>query len=127
MANITTEKAEVRVGSWLPDQTFLGEVLRFSAEELGSWTEWPEIQGEHRAKLYTLYRTPDGEYRIHVLRWSRWCGEGSRAWLEPTLAPEDIGPAEEIPVYETYSEEQAQRIYPKLFAALGMPKVRDLD
>lgn len=127
MRNATTQKVEIKVGSWWPDESFTGEILRFSGEELGSWTEWPDIQGEHRVKTYTVYRTPDGRYRIHVERWSRWQGEGTRAWLEPTLAAEDIGPEEEIPVYETYSEEEAQRIYPKLFAALGMPKVRDLD
>ena len=125
MTNATTQK--VKVGSWWPDETFVGEIVRFSGEELASWTEWPEAQGEFRVKTYTVSRTPVGKYRIRVEWWSRWPGKGTRAWLEPTVAAEDIGPEEELPVYVTYSEEQAQTIYPKLFAALGMPKVRDLD
>src|SRR5215208_840377 len=120
MTNTTTHKREVRVGSWEPDETFLGGIVRFTGEELGSLTEWPEGHGEHRVKTYTLYRTPDGRYRIHVERWSRWCGEGTKAWLEPTVAAEDIGPEETLPVYETYSEAQARARYPKLFASLGM-------
>jgi hypothetical protein len=127
MTNTTTQKVEVRVGWWEPDETFLGEVLRFTGEELDSWAEWPEIQDEYRVKVYTLYRVPDGGYRIHVLRWSRWRGEGTRAWLKPTLAAEDLGPEEKPPVYETYGEAIAREFYPKLLAALGMPDVRDLD
>jgi hypothetical protein len=127
MTNTTTQKLEVKVGWWEPDETFLGEIVRFTGDELGSWTEWPEIQGEYRVKVYTLYRLPDDTYRIHVERWSRWRGEGTRAWLEPTLAAEDIGPEETPPVYEAYDEAYARARYPKLFAASGMPNVRDLD
>jgi hypothetical protein len=52
----------------------------------------------------------------------------SGAWLAPTVAAEDVDPEEEmLPVYDTYSEEQARASYPMLFAALGMPNVRDID
>jgi DNA-binding XRE family transcriptional regulator len=64
MTNATTQKVEVKVGSWWPDETFVGEIVRFSGEELGSWTECPEAHGEYRVKTYTVYRTPAGEYRI---------------------------------------------------------------
>jgi hypothetical protein len=127
MTNTTMQKVEVKVGDWWPDETFVGEIVRFTGKEVGTWTVWPDIPGEHWVNTYTLYRTPDGEYRIHAERWSRWDGEGARAWLEPVVAPEDVGPEEKPPIYKTFTEKQARSAYPKLFAALGMPNVRDLD
>ena len=35
----SAEKMEVEVGRWTPDGTFTGETLRFTAEEVGSYTD----------------------------------------------------------------------------------------
>ena len=53
-------------------------------------------------------------------------GEGSEAYLAPTVHPDDTGDEEETPGYDTFPEREARRIYPELFAAAGTPNVREL-
>ncbi len=131
MTENTTDKVDVKVGVWLPDGTFTGEVLRFAGEEVGSYTDYsPANSRDDRGTTYTLYRCPPGNrYRVAVEEWSRWHTESSEAALFPNgSSAEDRGPEEPLYDYsETYSEEQVRRDYPELFAALGMPNVRDLD
>ncbi len=77
-------KVEVEVGRWTPDGTFTGETLRFTAEEVGSYTDRSLADSEDdRGITYTLYRTPDARYRVHVKEWTRWQGEDSSAALHP--------------------------------------------
>ena len=131
MTENRTDKVDVKVGVWLPDGTFTGEVLRFAGEEVGSYTEYsPANSRDDRGTTYTLYRCPPGNhYRVEVEEWSRWHTESSEAALFPNgSSAEDRGPEEPLYDYsETYSEEQVRREYPELFAAVGMPNVRDLD
>ncbi len=122
-------KVEAKVGGWTSDGTFTGEVLRFVAEEVGAYTDYSEASsGDDRGITYTLYRTPDDRYRVYVEEWTRWQGEDSSAALHPfeERGEDDIYGNEPL-VYTTYSEEEARREWPELFAALGMPNVRDID
>ena len=108
------EKVEVKVGGWLADGTFTGTLVRFSGEALGDYTDYSEASSsDDRGTTYTLYRTPDGNYRVHVEVWSRWQGEGSEAWLLPQGYPA--------------TEEEAREEHAHLFAAVGTPNVVDLD
>lgn len=115
-------KVEVRVGHWAPDGTFLGELVRFTGEEVGSYTDYSEARSQDdRGTTYTLYRSPmpGGEetgYRVHAERWTRWQGEEPEAWLDPN----DPDPA-------PFTEAEARQAYPHLFAAVGRPNVRELD
>jgi hypothetical protein len=115
-------KLEVKVGPYAPDGTFLGQVVRFTGEEVGSYTDFSEAQSsDDRGTTYTLYRCPiaDSEeagYRVHVEKWTRRQGEGSEAWLEPN----DPDPT-------PFNEGEARNAHPQLFAALGMPNVVELD
>ncbi len=112
------EKIEVKVGRWLPDGTFTGEVLRFTGSEVGSYTDYTESRSEDdRGTTYTLYRSGREGYRVHVERWTKWEVEESEAWLDPN-DPDAATP---------YTEAEARQAYPELFAALGMPNVRDID
>jgi hypothetical protein len=90
-------KVEVKVGDWWPDDTFVGEIVRFTRQELGTWTEKPQSSGEYKITTYTIYRTPESEYRVYVERISRWVGEGNKAWLQPEIAAEDLRPEESPP------------------------------
>jgi hypothetical protein len=53
-------------------------------------------------------------------------GEGSEAYLAPTVHPDDTGDEEEKLGYDTFPERETRRIYPELFAAAGTPNVREL-
>lgn len=128
-------KVEVKVGRWTPDGTFTGEELRFAGEEIGSYTDFSMARSnDDRGITYTLYRVPpSGEagepaYRVYVKEWTRWQGEDESAALHPF---EELSEGEvyaNIPVtYTTYSEEEARRAWPELFAAVGMPNTRDID
>jgi EXLDI family protein len=107
-----TGKVTVPVGRYDGDGVFLGEMLRFTGDEVGSYTD--HRSRDDRGTTYTLYRTLDGRYRVHVHEWTRWQGEDADAWLWP----EDG---------ETADEGDARQQFPELFAALGMPDVYDLD
>lgn len=118
-----SNKVEVRVGAFAQDGTFLGELVRFTGEEVGSYTDYSEAQSkDDRGTTYTLYRCPrpGGEtgYRVHVERWSRWQGEGSEAYLWPQ---------DEDGSFYVATEAGAREYHSYLFAALGMPNVRDID
>lgn len=120
-------RVEVRVGREAPDGTFLGELVRFTGEEIGSYTDYSLAwSNDDRGMTYTLYRTPDGNYRVHVEHWSRWQGEDSAATLHPFGEKETVWD-DEPTRYRTYSEEEARREWPELFAAIGAPNVRDID
>ena len=142
-------QVEVKTGAWASDGTFLGEIVRFRGEEIGGHTD---LTGEHssrgdRATTYTLYRCPGG-YRVHIKEYSRQQDQGSRAWLEPTISPDSLVAQEEpprtyatytedpdslgdeegeSPVYDAFSEKEARRRYPQLFAASGTLNEPDLD
>lgn len=126
-------KVEVRVGPYDERGAFLGEVVRFSGEEVGTHVEYlGEVSNrDDRGSDYTLYRCGEDSYRVLVEHWSRWQGEGSAAHLFPNSAEDDPyadDPDYGRPVhYTTYTEAQARAAFPRLFAALGMANVRDLD
>jgi hypothetical protein len=122
-----TEKVEVEVGGYSVDGTFLGERLRFAAEEVGSWTDFSMARSQDdRGVTYTLYKLPGGKYRVHELSWSRWQGEGSEALLYPVEQDEEAAYGGAF-TYDAYTEDDARQAWPHLFAALGMPNVRDID
>jgi hypothetical protein len=127
--NAARQAEKVEVGRWAPDGTFTGEELRFTGEEAGSYTDYSEARSsDDRGITYTLYRTPDARYRVHVHEWSRWQGEDSSATLHPFEERGEDGVYGREPLaYATYTEEEARRAWPELFAAVGTPNVRDLD
>lgn len=111
-------RVEVKVGHWSPDGTFLGELVRFRGEEVGSYTDYSEARSQDdRGTTYTLYRCGEG-YRVYVERWTRWQGESSEAWLWPQ---------DEEGSYSVATEAEARKYHAHLFAAVGMPNVRDID
>ncbi len=57
---------------------------------------------------------------MHVKEWTRWQGEDSSAALHPfeERGEDDVYGNEPL-AYATYSEEEARRAWPELFAALG--------
>lgn len=130
---LRADKIEVEVGQWLPDGTFVGELVRFSGEEVGSYTDFSEARsGDDRGTTYTLYRRGPVEgdqarYRVHVERWTRWQGEESEAFLRPVEPVESESVIRGPITYGVYTEEQAREAWGRLFAALGMPNVRDID
>lgn len=132
------EQVEVKVGPYRADGTFVGEVIRFRGEEIGEWTDFSGATSrDDRGVSYTLYRLPDGNYRVHEFEWSRWQGEESEAHLYPVkrasggeIEEEDeevYGGEARLVEYDAYTEEQARARWPHLFAAMGMPNVRDID
>ncbi len=123
-------KVKVEVGGYSADGAFLGEVVRFTAEEVGSWTDHSmATSSDDRGVTYTLYRLPDGKFRVHEAAWTRWQGEESEAFLAPVDVDEDdvtYGPGGAL-TYDAYTEDEARQAWPHLFAALGMPNTRDID
>ncbi len=119
-------------GLYSADGTFLGEVLRFTAEDAGSWTDYSmATSNDDRGVTYTLYKLPGDpvRYRVHELTWTRWQGEASEALLAPVDEDEDdvtYGPGGALS-YGSYTEDEARQAWPHLFAALGIPNVRDID
>ncbi len=114
----TETKVEVKAGGWLADGTFTGQLVRFTGEEVGSYTDYAEARSsDDRGSTYTLYRTPDGSYRVHVERWTRWQGESSEAHLWPQ---------DEDGSFYAATEEEAREYHAHLFAAIGDPNVVEL-
>ncbi len=114
-------RVEVKVGHWSPDGTFLGELVRFTGEEVGSYTDYAEARDrDDRGATYTLYRRAGspGRYRVHVERWTRWQGEENAAYLWPQ---------DEDGAFYAASEEEAREYHAHLFAAVGIPNIRDID
>ena len=117
-------RVEVQVGAYTADGTFLGEIVRFTGEEAGSWTDYrASTSSDDRGTTYTLYRMPDDRYRIHEFDWSTWQGEGSEAALHPNTGVVTA----EGPEYSVYTLDEARKEWRHLFAALGDPNVRDID
>jgi hypothetical protein len=132
-------KVEVKVGHrvFASDgrPRFVGEVLRFKGEYLGFYTA-EDSTDDGRLKRtevsYSLYRCPGG-YRVfrselHSQRRrerSRWHKKEAFSSLLPTADEE--GADEQTSNYGLYTEEEARRAFPRLFSALDMPNVRDLD
>lgn len=123
-----TSKVELQVGRTTPEGAFLGEIVRFSGEEVGSHTE--HERGD-RGTDYALYRCGEG-YRVWLETWSHHRGEENQATLLPNDAspePHAADPADqERPIaYSTYTESQARAEWPQLFAVIGDPNVWELD
>jgi hypothetical protein len=128
---MSDQRIEVQVGKWARNGMFLGHIVRFTGEEIGAYIDYSRASGlDDRGTTHVLYRVVDSVqgdwYRVYVKKWSRWPGEGSEAYLSPTVHPDDTGDDEEKPVYDTFTEESARRLFPELFAAAGMPNVREL-
>ncbi len=131
-------KIEVKVGSYDERGEFLGEIIRFTGEEVGWYQDLTgSTSTDDRGTDYTLYRLPNGNYRVMVENWSQWQSEGSSVSLylnsaeyDPYEAP-DYDPCDseygQVIQYTSYSEEEARKLYSQIFAASGMPNVRDLD
>ncbi len=118
------EKIELKVGEWA-GEWFVDEVVRFTGERLGSY---PDYETESRryahGDAYTLYKCPGG-YRVWVIEWNDH--QPVEARLYPTVHSDSVGDDEVQPVYDVYTEEEARKRHPTLFAALGMPNTRDID
>jgi hypothetical protein len=67
--------------------------VRFEGEELATYTG--------RVSVYTLYRTPEGLYRIHI-------DEGETAFVESGLYGEGL------------TEGQVRQFWPELWEAAGL-------
>ncbi len=65
--------------------------VRFTGEKLATYTD--------DSGIYTLYRTPEGLYRVHIDQ-----GEGEQAWLESGRSGNGL------------TEAQLRRVFPELFA-----------
>lgn len=115
----------------------VGEVVRFKGEYLGFY-EAEDFLDDSRLKRtqisYSLYRCPGG-YRVHrselhsrrLRERSGWQRKEAFLSLLPTVDEEGVGRDERTPNYGLYTEEEARRTFPKLFSAVGVPNVRDLD
>jgi hypothetical protein len=123
MAEHETEtKVEAKVGPYDEGGTFLGQLVRFTGEEVGSYTDYREARSsDDRGTTYTLYRCPGADspgYRVHVERWTRWQGESSEAHLWPQ---------DEDGSFYAATEAEAREYHPQLFAAIGTKNVVELD
>ncbi len=118
---------------------FVGENVRFRGEQLGFFTETSTLDdGRLKRKdiVYGLYKCPDGyrvvrqetDYRRRRER-ARWTAQEAVTSLLPVVEGEDADRNEQeaVPVYGTFTEEEARRIFPKLFSAVGLANVRELD
>jgi len=135
MEKATGAKIEVSVGAWDSQGTFTGRLVRFSGEEIGGYTEYygRASSSDDRGTEYTLYRTPEGRYRVHVETWSRWEGEGSYAQLLPnSTQQEDAHETDALQYgqpteYRTYSEEEARARFPQVFPDRESPGIVEVD
>ena len=138
---IVQNKVEVHVGHRVlvsdGRPRFVGEIARFRGKRLGYYIESSTIDDDRlkRKDVYNeLYRCPDGYrvsrqevyYRRRRER-ARWHAQEAFVSLLPVVNRDDAGHDGSPPVYGTYTEEEARREYPKLFSAVGLPNVRDLD
>jgi len=112
------EKEEVEIGKYLADGTFTGHLVLFT----GEWVGYYDAPGDEAGVTvtHTLFRCPmpageaEAGYRVHIVDWRLKRGEASEARLEPS-AP------------TPFTEEEARRAFPKLFAAVDMPNIVELD
>jgi hypothetical protein len=135
------DKVEVDVGHriFASDNRprFVEEVVRFKGEYLGFYKA-EDFLDDSRLKRteisYSLYRCPGG-YRVHrselhsqrLRERSGWQRKEAFLSLLPTVDEEGVGRDEQTPNYGLYTEEEARRTFPRLFSAVGMPNVRNLD
>jgi len=75
MTTITIWKGSRRVV--LGNDIEFVEYETFIGEELGAVWEEENSRGTHT----TFYRTHDGRIVVHVVRWSRWEGEATHAYI----------------------------------------------
>jgi hypothetical protein len=135
------DKVEVDVGHRIfasdDRPRFVGEVVRFKGEYLGFYKaeDFLDDSSLKRTEIsYSLYRCPGG-YRVrrselHSRRHreqSSWQRKEAFSRLLPTVDEEGVGRDEQTPNYGLYTEEEARRTFPRLFSALGMPNVCNLD
>lgn len=105
---------ELEVGAWSSRGEFLG-LVRESEEERSSGDYLSVGRGDAESGMsVTLHRFSRGGesgYRVQVRRWD---GEEEHSyWIAPTV--EDAG------YIGLFTEEEARREFPYLFAALEMP------
>ncbi len=116
---------------------FVGEVVRFKGEYLGFYKAEDFLDDSclKRTEIcYFLYRCPGG-YRVrrselHSRRLTErgsWQRKEAFSSLLPPVDEEGVGRDEQTPNYGLYTEEKARRTFPRLFSAVGMSNVRDLD
>ena len=104
---------EIEVGAWSARGEFLGLVRRVQGESPGDYLSVGRGDAE-RGMSVTLHRFARGGeagYRVQVRRWEG--DEEQSYWIAPTVEDEGyIG---------MFTEEEARREFPYLFAALDMP------
>ena len=133
------EQVEVTVGkrSWEHKGQNLVEKIRFKGERVGHYasdTELDDSRLTRRETIYALYRSPDG-YRVTRTLFdskrrrerARWSKKEALIELLPKAGRSEAegNPAELGAEYGYYSEEEARRLYPELFSAVGMANVRE--
>jgi hypothetical protein len=123
MVHELVAKREVYVGETDERGTFLGRIVRFTGEVIGTWTDHTAAsEGEDRGLTYTLYAVGPDQYRVHIREWTKHAGEIEMAWLEPWE-----GDPEGDVTFGTFTEDEARARHGKLFAVLGRPNVVELD
>lgn len=115
----------------------LVEKIRFCGERLGHYTSDTTLDDSRlnrRETIYSLYRCPGGHRVARTLLDSkrrreraRWSKKEAVTRLLPVTDGTD-GDAVALGMdYGYYSEDEARRMYPELFSAVGLPNVRHLD
>ena len=95
----------------LGDDIEFVEHVTFIGEELGAVWEEENSRGTHT----TFYRTHDGRIVAHVVRWSRWEGEATHAYIHVFPSLEGVNGAAAM-----FWRELAQAgLIPPLTVALG--------
>ena len=90
---------------------------------------------DDRGTDYTIFKIGEDRYRVHVVHWNRWQGEGGRAYLlpsdedpwSPDYEPQDPDDEPRSVKYGVYTEQQVRQLYPAVFAANNDPNVVDID
>ncbi len=121
--------------SWENKGQNLIEKIRFKGERLGHYTSDTELDDSRlnrRETIYTLYHCPDG-YRVARTLFdskrrrerARWSKEEALTELLPKADGTDGGCAHARSEYGCYSKDNAGKLYPELFSAVGMANVRE--
>lgn len=130
-------QVEVTVGkrSYEHKGQIIVEKIRFKGEQLGHYTSDTALDDSRLSRcetIYTLYRCPDGYRVARTLLNSKRRRERAR-WSKKEalteLLPKANGTEGDATVlgadYSYYGEDEARRLYPGLFSAVGMANVRD--
>lgn len=82
------EKITITIGHDTGKRT----IVRFTGEEVTSHRFLDEPGRDSRGSKETLYRLPDGRYRVETRRWSQWQGEedDNYANIEGPLTREEL-------------------------------------